>query len=214
MTIVVPAILAKTQEEFFTKVNNSELRSIAPLWQIDVLDGSMFDHVSWFDAREVAKINDLPEIELHLMISNPLPIIEAWKKQVPTLKRAIIHAEIDRPVGAIVHRIHDLGLEAGLAINPETPIKLILDHLDEIQILLVMGVHPGASGRQFGGESIIQKIKEIKNRFPELKIGVDGGINLANASEIVTAGTDQLCVSSALWETPDPKNVYQKLASL
>lgn len=214
MTIVVPAVLAKDKEEFIKKITNAELRSVAPLWQVDVLDGSMFDHTCWFDPEEIAKIPDLPEIELHLMVKNPLPIIEAWKTQVPSLKRAIIHAEIDRQVGAVIHRIHDLGLEAGLAINPETPIKLILDHVDEIQLLLVMGVHPGASGQPFVGQSILEKITEVKNRFPNLRIAVDGGINLANASEIVAAGTDQLCVTTALWETSDPISVYQKLASL
>ena len=214
MTIVVPAVLAKTQEEFTTKITNTQLRSVAPLWQIDMLDGSMFDQSSWFEISKIAEINNLPELELHLMISNPLPTIEKCKRQLPTLKRAIIHSEIGQQVGHILQRISELGLEAGIAINPETPTESIISHINEIQLLLIMGVNPGASGRPFGGEIIIKKIEEIKQRFPNLKVGVDGGVNLSNASEIVAVGTNQLCVASALWETEDPQRVYLKLANL
>ncbi len=211
---VVPAVLVESKAEFIAKINDSELRAVAKLWQVDVLDGSMFDRTSWFDAEEIALMPLLPQIELHLMVENPLPIIETWQKSTPTLQRAIIHAEIARPIGAVLQRIREMKLEAGLAINPETSLDAIEGHASEIQVLLVMGVHPGASGRPFGGEAILAKIRQAKKRFPNLRIAVDGGITLANAPEIISAGADQLCVASALWETSERASVYQKLASL
>jgi ribulose-phosphate 3-epimerase len=211
---IVPAVLAHSKEEFVAKISHGPLRAVAPLWQIDVLDGSMFGATSWFDVEEITLMPVMPQIELHLMINNPLPVIEAWKNSIPNLQRVIIHAEIDRPVGAILQRIRELNLEAGLAINPETPIETISGYDEKIDLLLVMGVHPGASGRSFVGQPILQKIREAKTRYPTLKIAVDGGINLDNAAQIVDAGAHQLCIASALWETNHPERVYQQFASL
>lgn len=211
--IIVPAVLAENKEKFLERINHPGLRSVARLWQVDVLDGSMFDRTSWHDSQELTEEN-LPEIELHLMVKNPLPEIEAWKTNVPALKRAIVHAELDRPIGAVLQRIRELKIEAGLALNPETPIELLRNHANEIDFLLIMGVHPGASGREFLGEPILEKIRDIKKLYPELKVGIDGGVNLKNAADLIAAGVHEFCMASALFETANPTHVYQQILAL
>ncbi len=212
MPLVVPAILAKSKKTFETKITNVALRELAPLWQVDVLDGSMFNSSCWAKVEDIASMGDLPEIELHLMVQNPLPIIRAWHEKISSLKRAIIHAEISRPIGAVIAKIRKLGIETGIAVNPETALNTLQGNIPPVDLLLIMGVSPGASGQKFLGEAIIKKIEEAKRRFREPAIGVDGGVKVSNAKALAAAGTSQLCVASALWKAKDKAATYHTLA--
>lgn len=208
MIELIPSLLVESEKEF-----DRRLRLVDPYVQtvhVDVLDGTLFPHVSWYDPRAVGDIETPVKYELHLMVENPLPIIEAWKEQVPNLTRAIIHAEIDRPQSAIFEFIHqELKLETGLALNPETPIDEVHAHLPNADMVLVMGVHPGASGQPFGGEYLLEKMREIKKRYPKTVIGCDGGVTLDNAEAITRTGCERLIVASALFSTDDPKSALK-----
>ena len=119
---IIPAILVNSQEEFERqlKLVENEVTTV----QIDILDGSVYDRTSWFDAEAVGKIKTPVEFELHLMVENPLPIIDTWAKYVPGTTRAIIHAELDRPLGTIIEWIHQNDkLEAGMIgyVQSDTP---------------------------------------------------------------------------------------------
>ncbi|MDP2631550.1 MAG: hypothetical protein Q8P30_02145 [Candidatus Uhrbacteria bacterium] len=211
MPQVVPAILVKSKVKFEDKITNQALRKLAPLWQVDVLDKTMFKSSSWANAKEVSTIGNLPSIELHLMIQNPLPTVMEWYNKVETLKRAIIHTEIERPVGSVLHRIKKLGIETGLAINPETAVSAIEPYVKNIDVLLIMGVNPGKSAQKFLGNLILSKIRESKRRFPKLKVAVDGGVSLETVADIVKAGADQLCVASTLWKAKNIETVFHRL---
>lgn len=214
MTTIVPAVLVHSEEEFNARVSNEALRKLAPLWQMDVLDGSKFHETSWADAEAAAKIPTLPEIELHLMIENPLPVVDAWKKSIPTVKRAIIHAELDRELFPILSSIKELGIETGIALDPETPIEDFRKIIEEADVLLIMGVHPGKSGQSFLGEMILQKIRDARERFPNKVIAVDGGVNLENARAIADAGANQLCVASTIWNETHPEDAFTALQAV
>lgn len=214
MPTIIPAVLVQSEEEFKTKISNGELKKLAPLWQVDVLDGSMYGKNSWFDAAAAAKYNLLPDIELHLMIQNPLPVVKAWHKHVPTLKRAVIHAEIDRPLGAVMDEIDKMHLQTGIALNPETPIEDFRHEIERADHLLIMGVHPGASGQAFLGETILKKIAQAKRLFPKKTVSVDGGVTKENAALIKEAGADQLCSASAIWEENHPEQAFTALSGL
>lgn len=217
---VIPSILVDSSEEFEQRLRLIE-NEVAVV-QVDVLDGSKFEATSWFDAEVVAKMNPKCQFELHLMIENPLPVIEAWKEHVPNTVRAIVHAELDRPIGTIVELIHqNHKLEAGVALNPETPIDEIahlIPHLDEV---LVMGVHPGASGQDFGdakhqigGEAILEKIARIHHRYPNLIIGIDGGVTLERAPGMVERGASRLCSASSIFSADDPVDALRKMQKI
>ncbi len=214
MTEVIPAILAQNEEEFTEKIQNIALRAHAKTWQIDVLDGSMFHAHSWADPNIIAILPSLPNLELHLMIQDPLKTVLNWHELTPFVTRVIIHAEIGEPLEEIVLALRELGVEVGIAINPETTLDCIENAYEYIDLLLIMGVHPGASGQRFLGEQIIQKIKEAKNSYPALTIAVDGGVKEHNAPAIVQAGADQLCIGSGLWDAEDLATVYDYYSSL
>ena len=217
---IIPALLVKTEEEFKKRLDLIEGK--ATTVQVDILDGSLCDRQSWFDPEIIGSWKTDVQFELHLMVENPLPIIEAWAKHVPSTVRAIIHAELDRPIGTLIELIHqNAKLEAGIALNPETPIDEIhhvIEHVDEI---LVMGVHPGASGQGLGdsvhhisGQAILEKLERIHDRYPEIVIGADGGVNLETAPEFIRRGCTRLAASSAIFGSDSPVDSLEKLQKL
>jgi ribulose-phosphate 3-epimerase len=200
---LIPALLAKDEADFRDKISNKSVRAYAPLWQIDILDGSIFDSTCWADLSVIETLNDLPDIELHLMVENPLPIIQAWSVKIPSLKRAIVHAEIERPLTPVLDQIHHLNIEAGIAFNPETDLVDYKHELQESDTILIMGVHPGASGQAFLGDPVLRSITEAKERFPKKFIAVDGGVTTGNISSIYQAGADAVCAASLIWKSDD-----------
>ncbi|MFH1611074.1 MAG: RpiB/LacA/LacB family sugar-phosphate isomerase [Patescibacteria group bacterium] len=209
---VLPTILVQNPKTFTSQISNSRVRALSTMWQIDVLDETMFESNSWFDPQVISKIENLPELELHLMILDPLPIIELAKFHLPTLRRVIIHAEIDKPLESIVDYSHNLGLQVGVALNPETKIKSIKSLADKIDLLLIMGVHPGASNQEFLGRKILKKITKARKLYPHLIIEVDGGVNQKTIKTISKAGAQQMCVNSAIWQSNNPAIALETLS--
>lgn len=211
LTHVVPAVLVQTEDAFREKMSHPRLRNVAPIWQVDILDGTMFDAESWADVQRIKRIDHLPEIELHLMIEDPIPVIEAWQKHIPSLKRAIIHAEIPGSLRGAISRIKDLDLDVGIAVNPETELKPLRHELELADLLLIMGIHPGASGRPFLGRPILRKIRWARKHLHHLQIAIDGGVTQKTARKMVKAGATQLCAASAIWSADDPVRAYAEL---
>jgi ribulose-phosphate 3-epimerase len=210
MSEIIPTILADSKQEFENKLRIAE--KFASTVQIDILDGSLFPVTNWHDADEVGKMATSVAYELHLMVSNPLPIIAEWVAKVPNVKRAIFHAEIQRPLGRIIEEIHTTHLiEAGVAINPETPLEEIHDVLSILDVLLVMNVHPGKNGGISEGDYILDKIANAKNRAPGLTIEVDGGVTAKLIPNFMKVGVTRFALASALFKAPDPKEAWKNL---
>lgn len=174
----------------------------------------MFDATCWADPKIIGAWEGLPEIELHLMVHNPLPHIVAWHQQVKTLQRVLLHAEVARPLGAIIERASQLGLETGLSVNPETMIERIEHHLHDLDAVQIMGIHPGKSGQPFLGEQILAKIRRARQLYPALTISVDGGVNASTVPSLREAGATRLIAGSALWSTENPVEAYTALLAL
>ncbi len=208
MSQFLPAILARDEADFHARIFHKGLRALASTWHIDVLDGSMFHATCWADPSIIGTWHNLPEIELHIMSHNPLPHLEAWARHVPTVTRAILHAEIARPLGAIVERMPHLRWT--LALNPETDVDAPHAHYHLFDRVQIMGVHPGASGQLFLGEPIFAKIRRFCARYPH-RITIDGGVTSENASPLLAAGADRLIVGSALWKHEDPVEALHAL---
>lgn len=219
MIEVLPAILADDADMLRERLSFSGFWTSEMTAHVDILDGSMFDAECFCDpsaarAPSISPMNGggFPSaIELHCMTRNPIPIIEQWKQAVPQTVRAIVHAEIDRPLDPILARIREFKLETGVAFCPETRIN-VLEALPSLpDRVLIMGIQPGASGRPFIGDEILAKIRRLRREHPSLHISVDGGITLENASAILEAGASSLVAASAVWSTPNPRQSYEHL---
>ena len=211
MSEVVPSILVHSQEEFEERIGNQLIHLLAPVWHFDILDRSMFDAACWADVDGVAKADILPVLELHMMIEQPVETLLGWSRRISHVKRAIIHAEIKGDVNEELARIKAMSLETGLALNPDTDIERVEDYMHQVDLLLIMGVHPGKSGQTFLSEQVLPKIEEAKLRYPHVRIAVDGGVNEVNAASIIAAGADQLVTASALWGSEDMRATFSAL---
>lgn len=211
---ILPAVLARDAADCKARLLHPGLRAEAPMFHIDVLDGTMFDAACFADPAVIGTWDNLPEIEVHLMVHNPLPHILAWHEHVPTVRRVLMHVEVARPLGAIIERAAQLKLDTGLVVNPETKIERIEHHLHDLDAVQIMGIHPGASGRPFLGEPILAKIRRASQLYPNLVISIDGGVGPSTLPQVRAAGASRCVASSALWAAEDPAEAYRVLKSV
>lgn len=212
---IVPAILAKDQTEFETHLRAAE--AFMDIVQIDILDNTFVPFSSWADPAIIKTLETPLKFELHLMVNDIEKYLNLWSP-VPNVARAIFHVEAckggDDDTGDLLGTIAFYGWDAGLAINPETPIDRITPFVDKIARALFLGVDPGQSGQLFKQE-VLEKIRAFKAAHPQSPtIAVDGGVNAETIPALKAAGVDTLCMASAIFGASDPKEAYQKLTTL
>ena len=121
-----------------------------------------------------------------------------------------IEREADIKIKDFAKKVKKFNKEFGIALNPETPIGVLDDFVGQLDLVLLMSVNPGFAGQPFQ-ESVIPKIAALRQKYPDVKIGVDGGINLQNVKKLVEAGADFLAVGSAIFESENPAKVINQL---
>ena len=168
---------------------------------VDVMDGHFVPNLTIGPVvqRSVRDRTDAV-FDTHLMVTNPEDLLEDWAKAGSDY--LTVHAEVCPHLHSTLGRIHDLGMKAGVAINPSTPLTAIEHVLMDMDLLLVMTVNPG-----FGGQSFIEtqlpKLENARRLIDEsgapIIIEVDGGVKPSNADRIVAAGADALVAGSAIF---------------
>lgn len=208
--MIIPTILCKTSA--CAKRRISLIESTAQTVQIDIMDGLFVPNETWHDADAASTWSFNVDYELHLMVNDPLPIIHAWKR-VPRLRRAIIHAETPKKLSHLIKEIKPLKIKIGIAISPGTPLKKIIPHINDIEMVLVMGGKPG-----FGGQPIdlktLKTVQELRRSYPKLPIGFDIGVSEQTIPELKKAGVTRYCIGSAIFKKRSPIEAFEKLESL
>lgn len=174
----------------------------------DVMDGMFVPSIS-FGMPVLASIHNATNqlMDVHLMVQEPIRYIEAFQKAGADL--VTIHLEACEDVEATITTIHECGMKVGLSICPETDAKMVLPYLSEVDMILVMSVHPGFGGQKFIPESL-EKIRKIRAMIAErglsVDIQVDGGICLANVRDVLDAGANIIVAGSAVFKGDPEKN--------
>ncbi len=208
---ITPAILAHDEADCQAKLFHPELRKVAKRFHIDVLNNTLVPKSCWADPAVIGGWSNLPEIEIHLMVTDPMQHAVAWKTKVPTLKNVIVHAEAIRNPN-ICLQLDAMKVGITLAVNPETPVEAWHDIPGCPSELLIMGVQPGASGQEFMREITLAKIRRARALFPELEIVVDGGVNTKSIQAINQAGATRAIAASAIWSSPTPESALEQLS--
>lgn len=205
---IVPAVLADDAKDFERKL--SIATPLSNEVQVDIATSDFVDSSS-LNIDEVLAIIAKTKLNVsyHLMTRDIARHIDRIASQ--PYHRIIVHAEAE-PDYDRFYKMVDKD-KRGLAINPETSVDKVAAELDSFGELLILTVHPGHSGGQFIAEAV-GKITNAKRLEPHLTVSADGGINENNISKLITAGCDIAYIGSALLETENPKEYYDKLKSL
>lgn len=188
----------------------------ADLIHVDVMDGHFVPNIS-FGSSVMKSLNGKTEMnyDVHLMIENPDKYLEDFVTN--QTEYITVHQEACIHLHRTVQHIKGLGIKAGVSINPATPVAVLEDILEDVDMVLVMSVNPGFGGQKFIPNALkkINQLAEIrKERNLNFLIEVDGGVTLNNALEISKAGADILVAGSAVFGAEDVVKRTQEFKSL
>lgn len=199
-----PSILSADFSKLAEEVSKIE-KGGADLIHVDVMDGHFVPNIS-FGASVMKSLNSTTNLhyDVHLMIENPDSYIDDFVTE--KTEYITVHQEASRHLNRSVQHIKKLGKKAGVSINPATPVFMLEDILEDVDLVLVMSVNPGFGGQKFIPSALkkIQTLAELrKGKKLQFMIEVDGGVTLQNAPDILAAGADILVAGSAIFGAED-----------
>ena len=215
MPIIAPSLLAA---DFYNLEAECKMlnESQADWFHLDVMDGHFVPNISFGPMLiEVFRKNTTKICDVHLMIEEPGNYAEAFKKAGADI--LTVHIEACTHLHRNIQQIKSLGMQAGVAVNPHTPVESLKDILADIDLVCLMSVNPG-----FGGQSFIPytltKIKQLRKMIDDqslnVKIEIDGGVTVANAKSIIDAGAHVLVAGNTVFKSADPKATIAALKAI
>jgi ribulose-phosphate 3-epimerase len=213
--IIAPSVLAAD----FANLQNETLMlngSKAAWIHIDIMDGVFVPNISFgFPVLQAINRHSTKFLDVHLMIERP----ERYLKQFADAgaKMITVHLEACSHIHRTIQEIKDLGCLAGVAINPGTPVSLLKDVINDIDLVLIMSVNPGFGGQKFIPHSL-DKVREAKVLIQQtgrsIYLEVDGGVSMQNAESLIDAGANVLVAGNFVFSSPNPLETISKLVKL
>ncbi len=205
MLEIIPAILTSDLDDLKKKIK--EVEQFSEIVQIDIGDGK-------FIPKKTIGVSDLEEIESNLFLEIHLMVSEPEKYIMPLVdlgtQRIIFHLESTQEPLKLAQKIKALNCGCGIALSPETSIERIRELDYQVDEILLLGVNPGKQGQKFQ-EQTISKICDIRDLYPDIIIGVDGGVNKNNINLISRSGANIAVIGSAIFDTSNPKKAYKEI---
>lgn len=191
-------------------------QSQADWFHVDVMDGVFVPNISFgFPVISAIKKHAAKPLDVHLMIANPDAYLEDFKKAGADI--LTVHYEACTHLHRTIQAIKALGMKAGVALNPHTPVDIIENVVEELDLVLIMSVNPGFGGQQFIKNSLL-KVEQAKNlihrKGSHAVVEVDGGVNLDTGKQLLQAGADVLVAGSFVFNSSDPLQTIEQLKSL
>ncbi|MGP1611787.1 MAG: ribulose-phosphate 3-epimerase [Catonella sp.] len=209
--ILSPSILAADFGILANQIKITE-ESGAKYLHLDVMDGSFVPSIS-FGMPVIKSLRKYSKqvFDVHLMIDAPERYLEDFKEAGADI--ITVHVESTKHLHRTVTKIKELGLKAGVSLNPATPLSSLEWILPELDMVLIMSVNPGFGGQKFIPFSL-EKIKKLRELAPDLDIEVDGGVNKENIGELIRAGANILVAGTAVFGGNIAENTRQLLEKM
>jgi ribulose-phosphate 3-epimerase len=214
-TIIAPSLLAA---DFANLQRDIEMinQSDADWFHIDIMDGVFVPNISFgMPVLESIQKHAKKTLDVHLMIIQPERYIERFAQLGANI--ITVHYEACPQLLDIIKIIKSYGIQAGVAINPDTNIEVLEDSIHEVDLVCVMSVHPGFGGQAFI-ENTYSKIEKLKNLISRKNataiIEVDGGVTINNAKKLVEVGADILVAGSFIFKAENPTDTITQLKEL
>jgi ribulose-phosphate 3-epimerase len=212
MKIIAPSMLSS---DFGRLIDEIELinKSNADWFHLDVMDGVFVPNITFGSpVLDIFKNYAKKPLDIHLMIVNPENYIDKFSSYNPDI--ITIHMEAVNDISAVLKKIKNLNIKAGLAINPDTPIKHLEPYINEIDMVCLMGVFPGFSGQKFINKTN-SRLRDLKNLIESKKskvlIQIDGVVDLSNVKELSRLGADILVSGSYIFKSKNPSKIIDSL---
>lgn len=215
MPLIAPSLLAADflhLDKAIQMIDDSE----ADWLHMDVMDGRFVPNISYgmMVVEQVGKVLNKP-MDVHLMIQEPEKYVAQFAKAGAAT--ITVHYEACPHLHRNIQQIKGLGVQAGVAINPHTPVSFLDPVIQDLDLVLVMSVNPGFGGQKFIHETLY-KIRQVRqmmlDRNAKALVEVDGGIGLQNAEKVLEAGADVLVAGSSVFGSDDPRDTIKKLKEL
>ena len=215
MPLIAPSLLSANFLNLQADCNMLN-ESSADWYHLDIMDGRFVPNISFgpmiveYFRKATTKVCDV-----HLMIEEPEKYTEQFKNA--GADHLSVHMESCPHLHRNIQQIKSLGMKAGVAINPHTPVSELRDILGDIDLVCMMSVNPGFGGQKFIDHTLT-KIKQLRSMIDERNLNVlieiDGGVTLENAPSIVAAGADVLVAGNTVFKSAHPKNTISKLKNI
>jgi ribulose-phosphate 3-epimerase len=211
-TLVAPSILAADFSrlgEAISMINTSD----ADWVHCDVMDGAFVPNISFgFPVLEAVRDASSKPLDVHLMIERPERFVKEFKAAGAYM--LTVHYEACQHLHRVIEAIKNEEMQAGIALNPHTPVSEIEEILPYADMILVMSVNPGYGGQKFIPSSF-RKVQKVRAMAQELGVNpmiqVDGGVDPSNAQELVAAGANVLVAGSSVFKASDPHEAIRQL---
>ena len=210
--LIAPSILAAdfaNLQRDIEMINQSE----ADWFHTDVMDGVFVPNISFgMPVISAIKRHARKTMDVHLMIVEPDKFIQEFKKAGADI--LTVHYEVCQNLHRTIQEIHSAGMKAGVSLNPHTPISVLEDVIQDLDLVLIMSVNPGFGGQSFI-ENTYKKIIQLRDLIDKsgsrAMIEVDGGVNDQNTPKLVAAGADVLVAGSFVFKSDDPVKTIKNL---